>query len=254
MQKKLSFIAFSSLSLISLVACNKTEGPGGTSSITGIIHGIEFEPAKTEITEVIVSQGSELEHGDYWLINNSTGGTFYYVWYNNPGWISDGDPHLEGRTGIEVSFNYSDSNLDIATNTSTAITTIAGANFDVTVQQDVLVLTNKIAGAVPDANNMTTNFEINIADQGEDEFFGDAMPLADARVYLVYGNETTYGDEVRTGGDGDFRFNNLVKGNYSLYVVSQDTVNSNATVKNSVTLEIKQNKSVVDVGVLEMVY
>ena len=254
MQKKLSFIALLSFGLTTLISCNKTEGPGGTSSITGIIRGIEFEPAKYEITEVIVSQGNELEHGDYWLINNTTGGTFYYVWYKNPGWISDGDPHLEGRTGIEVSFNYSDSNLDIATNTANAITTSAGANFDVVVQQDVLVLTNKFSGAVPDANNMTTNFEINIADQGEDEFYGDATPIADARVYLVYGNETTYGDEMRTGGDGDFRFNNLVKGNYTIYVVSQDTINSNATVKNSITLEIEQNKSVVDAGVLEMVY
>lgn len=242
------------VALIAFTGCNKTEGPGGTSTIRGTVMGREFEPAKNEITEVIMSPGSELEHGDFWILNAPVGETYYYIWYGNPTWISDGNPYLEGRTGIEVTFNYSDSNLDIANNTAAAISAIAGNDFTVAIQNDILTLTNKTAGHVPDANNMSTAFEINVTDQGEDEFFGTSMPLADARVYLVYGDAGGYGDEVRTGGDGDYSFTNLVKGNYTVYVVSQDTLSPTETVKSAISVTIDENKSVQQAADLQLIY
>lgn len=240
--------------VVILAACNKSEGPGGTSTIRGTVMGREFEPAKAEVTEVIVSPGSELEHGDFWVINAPVGHTYYYVWYNNPTWISDGDPHLAGRTGIEVSFNYSDSNLEIAQHTADALNALASADLAVNSENDVLLLTHKKVGAVPDANNMSTPFEINIANQGEDEVKGALQPLADARVYLVYGAASGYGDEMRTGGDGDFAFTNLVKGDYTLYVVCQDTLNPAASFKNETAVTISKNKSVVVAQSLELIY
>jgi hypothetical protein len=247
---------FSALIFISFVfiACNKEEGPGGTSSIEGTVTGREFEPARPEITEVVFTAGAELEHGDYWILNSTVGGTFYYIWYNNPTWISDGDPHLDGRTGIQVTFNYSDSNSEIALNTNTALTSIAGNDFSCVLQNDVMIITNKKAGYVPDANKVSTNFELNIGDQGQDEYYGSESLLSDIEVYILYGDDAVYGDQTRTGGDGEYRFTNLVKGTYTVYVVSQDTLNPEGFVKSGATVSIDENKSFVNAGNLDFLF
>lgn len=249
---KTQSLVFSFLSVL-VLACNKEEGRGGTSTIRGKVVARSFEPAKSEQTEIIVSEGAALEHGEYFIINNVAGGTFYYVWYNNPTWITNGDPNLEGRTGIEVGFNYSDSNIDIATATFNAIVSAASADLSISLSNDVLLITHKAAGSVPDANNMTTSFEVNIADQGEDKIWSNETPGVNERVYIVYGDNTFYGDEVRTGGEGDYEFTNLVKGNYTIYVVSQDTLNPDQTIKNSAVLTISENKELVEVSELEVI-
>ncbi|MBK9190734.1 MAG: carboxypeptidase regulatory-like domain-containing protein [Crocinitomicaceae bacterium] len=251
---RIHFYSLTALVLFSVYSCNKTEGPGGTSAIRGTVTGKEFNPSVNEKTEIICSPGSQVEHGDFFILNAPDGNELFYVWYNNPTWISDGDPALSGRTGIVVWFNYSESNTNIATNTADAITNVAGLSFDVEVQNDILILTNKASGNVADANNMSSPFEINIADQGEDEFYGVEMPLADARVYIVYGENIGYGDDVITGGDGDYSFSNLVKGDYTLYVVSKDSLNPETTIKSSVNISISDNKSIVEAPVIKCLY
>lgn len=43
------------------------------------------------------------------------------------------------------------------------------------------------------------------------------------RVYILYGDKTTIGDDVRTSMDGSFEFKYLNKGRYKLFVNSLDT-------------------------------
>lgn len=43
------------------------------------------------------------------------------------------------------------------------------------------------------------------------------------RVYILYGDNTTIGDDVRTSMDGSFEFKYLNKGRYKLFVNSLDT-------------------------------
>jgi hypothetical protein len=235
-------------------SCQKTEGPGGTSVITGFVTGSEYDAAEAETTEIIVSAGAEIEHGEYWILNTPAAGTFYYVWYDNPTWAPNGDPQLEGRTGIPVVYNYSDSNVEIAQATLAAVQPVLSADFTITLSNDVLLLTNKIAGYVPDANNMTSPFEFNIAQQGKDETLGTEGPAVDERVYLVYGDNTTYGESVRTGGDGEFEFKSLTAGSYTVYVLSDDSTGQSEYVKQAVVLEITENKSTVDAGTLEVLH
>lgn len=40
---------------------------------------------------------------------------------------------------------------------------------------------------------------------------------AEERVYIVYGDDDFYGDEIRTHHDGTFRFDYLTKGSYQVY-------------------------------------
>ncbi|MBI1193508.1 MAG: hypothetical protein GC205_10080 [Bacteroidetes bacterium] len=45
-------------------------------------------------------------------------------------------------------------------------------------------------------------------------------PAADERVFLVYGQDSIVGDEVRTHFSGRYRFDFLRKGLYTVYVLS----------------------------------
>ncbi len=45
-------------------------------------------------------------------------------------------------------------------------------------------------------------------------------PAADERVFLVYGQDSIVGDEVRTHFSGSYRFDFLRKGMYTVYVLS----------------------------------
>lgn len=101
--------------IILITSCTKIEGTGGTSALRGKVTGTEIAAiGKAEATDVICTNGASLEHGDYWLLNSANTAKYYYIYYVNPNWISDADPHLAGRVGIAVSFNYSDTNLEIA--------------------------------------------------------------------------------------------------------------------------------------------
>lgn len=46
---------------------------------------------------------------------------------------------------------------------------------------------------------------------------------ADVEVYVIYGDETSYGDRTRTDYEGDFEFKYLRKGKYTVYVYSIDS-------------------------------
>ncbi len=49
----------------------------------------------------------------------------------------------------------------------------------------------------------------------------DSGYLADENVYISYGNHTTVDDDVKTNYNGEFKFEWLQKGDYSLWVYSK---------------------------------
>ncbi|MCX6271460.1 MAG: hypothetical protein NTU44_09625 [Bacteroidetes bacterium] len=74
---------------------------------------------------------------------------------------------------------------------------------------------------------------------------------ADEDVYIVYGDEIGYSDRTRAGSDGKFEFKYLRKGQYKIYVYSEDTTLSGkvAVIKN---VEITGKKQHVDAGTFEI--
>lgn len=50
----------------------------------------------------------------------------------------------------------------------------------------------------------------------KDEFYGPEV-----RVYLIYGNDAIYGDDMDTHYDGSYRFEYLQPGNYTIFAYSQ---------------------------------
>jgi len=235
-----------------LIGCNKEEGPGGTSILTGNVSVADHENGDHEVTEVYFTPGLEIEHGEYWILNTPEGYTQFYIYYDNPDWVSPANPGLEGRTGLAVSFQYSDSNIEIAMATEEALLAGAGDHFDILRSGDILTITNTKAGYTPDADNVTTPFELNTDQQGQASNIGAFAPAVDEKVYIQYGDKTVYGDVVRTGGSGEYEFTNLTKGNYTVYAISKDTTAIDATVLVEMDVEIADNKSTVTVPEIEI--
>ena len=247
---KLKLITILTLSII-FFSCNK-EGQGGTSIIKGQLTGQNHSSAKAEVTEVIISNGNNVEHGDYWLLNSPSTSNYFYIWYDNPTWVSNGNPNLAGRTGIKVVFNYSDSNTDIATNTANAILATTNA-FSIDVLNDILIITNSETGHTPDADKVTSPFEINVDVQGQDKMLAETENLVGEKVYISYGAVDVYSDDIQTGPNGAFQFTNLTKGSYTISVETKDTITGVSTFVDYPT-DISKNKSVVDLGVINVIY
>lgn len=88
--------------------------------------------------------------------------------------------------------------------------------------------------------------------------FSKKYPAADLDVYIIYGNDVSYGDRIRTDYEGDFEFRYMRKGSYTIYFYSTDTVaflgppSNPKAPKIAITtqVQITKRKQVVDIGEL----
>lgn len=86
--------------------------------------------------------------------------------------------------------------------------------------------------------------------------FSLIYPAKDVDVYIIYGNDISYGDRIRTDYEGDFEFKYLRKGKYTIYVYSVDTIVYKGPPANPKAEEIAvikqvtitKNKQTVDAG------
>jgi hypothetical protein len=76
---------------------------------------------------------------------------------------------------------------------------------------------------------------------------GDPYPIAEQRVYIVYGDGTYPDDDTRTGPNGEYRFPWLRKGNYRIYCISECNAYVNCTEPIYSNIEIGDRKEVVTV-------
>lgn len=236
------------------LSCKKIEGPGGTSAIRGTVKGSSFKAGRNEVTQVTCTAGIELEHGDYWILNTGDPTKQYYIYYSNPTWISSADPQLQGRIGIMVSFNYSDSNAEIAAQTQAAIAATAGTPFNSFVTNDIITLTDNSFIDVPDPDNGTTSFGIDVAMQGKSEESTNGITMANERVYIIYGDHEFAADDVRTDEAGRFSFEGLQKGNYKIYVLSKDPLNEGIYYRIQHDVSISASKEIVETPLFNISY
>jgi hypothetical protein len=245
------------LLLSSTYSCVKTNpGPGGTSAITGKITGQEFKPGEAEIQQIIFTGGDQLEHGDYFLLNKLTGiNDNYYIYFKNPNWVSAADPGLQGRIGIEVIFNYSDSNIEIAQAVKNKLSALNSPSVTYALYQDILTLTWSQVGNVADPDNGTTNFALDVANQGQADYVSSpVLNLAEQRVYLCYGDDNYPSEDVKTNQNGEFQFKNLQVGTYKVYVISEVISTPNAHQEVNKIVQITENESIQNVGALKIYY
>lgn len=242
---KLKAILFATLVALTLSSCEKIAGPGGTSSITGTVTGINSTAGQYEVIEITVTPGSILEHGDYFIVNQLSGDN-YYFYFNNPVWVTSADPALLGRTGIQINFSYDDTNLEIATKVVAALNNSFGNAFDISLDGDIISLTATEMGNIPDPDDVTTSFLIDVANQGEIGIVGTETPMTDVRVYLCYGENELYDESTRTGENGAFSFRDLQIGKYTVYVLSKDSLTDEYTIPVKQEIEITADGSIVE--------
>ena len=74
--------------------------------------------------------------------------------------------------------------------------------------------------------------------------------VPDEDVFLVYGDEEIYGDDMKTHYDGRFRFEYLRKGKYTVYAYSKDSTlaEPSGVYPVMVDVEITGKSEVVDIG------
>jgi hypothetical protein len=167
--------------------------------------------------------------------------------------VSNGNPNLAGRTGIKVDFNYSDSNVDIANQTVAALNAVLSDEFTIEVNGDILTLTSIEHVNLSDADNGSTNFNVDVANQGEEDQFGTEIAIADEHVFLIYANGTTFNETARTGANGEFTFEGLQVGTYTVYALTQDTITGEKTPVYK-TIEISEKASINEIGTFSIHY
>ena len=80
---------------------------------------------------------------------------------------------------------------------------------------------------------------------GEFNFATDTFPAAEMRVYIQYGDERPYSDDMRTGFDGYFKFKYLNKGTYTVFAYNEyqngklEAVSETVTIKKGETGTMK---------------
>ena len=240
--------------IILISSCKKIEGPGGTSSIRGKLSGQDYSFGDKEITTISFTTGATVEHGDYWLLNSTDSSKLYYIYYTNPTWISSADPQLQGRIGVPVSFNYSDSNLEIAQRTLDSLQQLSGLPFSLSLTQDILTITSNANGEVVDADDYSTPFTVDVSNQGSPGVVGNSFGRGGERVYIIYGQNEYSSNSVRTDENGLFSFEGLQKGNYTIYALSEDTLQNGKFNRVSKSIQITDKKQIIDAGDLHVYY
>jgi hypothetical protein len=71
---------------------------------------------------------------------------------------------------------------------------------------------------------------------------------ADEDVYIIYGDDISYGEKTKANYNGEFEFKYLQKGNYKIYVYSKDKSFESPSGETSIVREISitKNKQTVD--------
>lgn len=75
----------------------------------------------------------------------------------------------------------------------------------------------------------------------------DTIPAAKTDVYIVYGNDSFYGDNCKTGFDGSYRFQYLTPGNYTIYAYSSMPDGHLIAEQQTVTLGNGKSEEVPDI-------
>lgn len=78
---------------------------------------------------------------------------------------------------------------------------------------------------------------------------GGAYPATDCNVFIAYGNTAFSNDKEATGFDGTYQFSNLTKGDYTVFVYSDDSVSNSKYPKivlsQKVSLDSKKDEATV---------
>ena len=197
--------------LILCTSCNKTEGPGGKTTIRGTIitrvydkdfKVLQSEHPSTE-TDVYLVYGEETYYGDH--VSTNMNGTFEFE-YLRPG-------------SYKVYFYSEDSTLSDPAGEIVIDTTVTITKGDDIVNIGTLY---KAKTLEPDEGYASICGKMRALNyDNKTMIFVDTTTAPGEDVYIQYENSNTPYDRIRTGPDGSFCFTRLLKGKYTIYGLSE---------------------------------
>lgn len=190
-------------------SCTQNEGIGGNSHISGVVvekfYNNDFTILQYEQVakdkDIFILYGDDLEIGDKTTTSYTGSFQFEYLW-----------------PGSYKLFYYSDDTTGTSNEKVEIIDSIMlekGQIYDTGTLYSYKILDwnegfAKIRGKV---------FLKNYRNNGTEYVL---YPAQEQDVYIKYNNESFYSDRIRTDAEGYFEFNNLLKGNYEIFIYSED--------------------------------
>lgn len=219
--KNIKFVAsilFVLLLSLSFFSCEKDEGTGGRASISGTVFNTDFSSNFESVVDaynmpdvdVYIVYGDDETYSD--KTNTNYNGSFKFEYL---------------REGDYTIYVYSE---DSSKNSPSEIIPIKvevsldkEENKDVGVVNIFNALDNddgfaSISGKIYKINYNATYTAIY------EEYYS-----ADEDVFIVYGDNPTYFDKTKTRADGSYSFNKLIKGDYRVFVFSEDVTQNSAS-------------------------
>lgn len=77
-------------------------------------------------------------------------------------------------------------------------------------------------------------------------------PLAKQDVYIVYGDNTYFDDDIETSYDGTFEFRELQPGDYTIFLYEKDPTAASGDGVISMKVTVSKKKETVELGVIEV--
>ncbi len=221
-------------------SCEKNAGPGGTGSISGTIiekyynndysNLIYQRPAGDE--EVFVIYGEDDVLGDRTFTSHTGGFRFdflypgrYYIYYLTQDSTTILDDEQEKIYLVDL-----DRGEDVDLGNLEKLTTLDYDDGAAVIKGVVKVINYVNESRYP----LLVVEDIAFAHEQE--------------VYLTFGDEAFYEDRIRTQFDGYFEFNNLIPGDYLVFLYSEDVTRVTEHVVLKFDVSISEFDQVVDLG------
>jgi hypothetical protein len=223
------------------VSCEKSEGLGGTGSITGTITEKFYNDDYSELIltapavdeEVFILFGNDKTPGDD--VNTGASGDFrfdylypgtYHVYYRSEDSATLGD---EQWPMIEVDIESGEKvNLGVLEKKTTL-------KYD----DGAAVISGVVRKIKYDNDSKWPNLVVEYIDFAHEQ-----------EVYITYGNHTFYDERVRTQDDGYFEFKNLIPGKYRVFLFSEDVTKVTEHVVLEFETTLTEFDQVTDLGVI----
>ncbi|MDN5202231.1 hypothetical protein QQ008_12675 [Fulvivirgaceae bacterium BMA10] len=240
LNKEILATVFVLVTLILLVSCAQDEGFGGNSHIKGKLvqqtYNDDFSlllaegPAKDENVflqfgkKTVIGEKTESSYSGDFEFNNLWPGEYKIYYYSD-------DPdmiELEKKEMIEEITLGKGETLDLG-----ELIVYKALDFD----EGSSAITGRV-------------FLINYRNFSEwpNLVVKDTTLAQEHEVYLTYGNHKQYDERIRTNHDGTFTFLDLIKGNYLVYLFSEDVRGGTEDIVIRSEVTISMENSVINLG------
>ena len=183
-----------------ITSCKKVEGPGGKATIEGNVYYKLYDPNDNYLeTEEARDEDVYITYGD----ND--------IYDDNMNTHSDGSYRFDYlRTGDYTIFAYSDCN------SCPSQTEAVEVNVTISDKKEIVTAPDIEIKKIIDLNDGTSTIKGKVID-------GASVGLPDERVYIVYDDDDSYFDDMRTNPDGSYEFRNLIIGSYMVFAYTSST-------------------------------